>query len=348
MLACGGRWGRCLMSDPDAALARLVGLADELVKQPGRSTLVASAAEHGLRFARVPVGDTCPWCKMLGSRGFVYRSREAAGDMRSFHRSCDCRIAVEGEDVPDYDPDALMDLYLRARDAAGSGDPGSIMAAWRELEAAGKMPAYLPGLSIDGLDDAAADALMSRLMEAGDFDGAARVGELLDARSAASEAEVAQQIRDMRQDFHPAAYEWYENLSEDDKFAYLDQYGDDQRLMEEFLQEQWSWANGGTAAKRAVIPTEREIRAEWEDYIYAETLRIENATRGVSLTKKARADGRRISDLLRVNEQTARSWASEETRRYWDANGRLTYAAFKAGYTGDDEAIRRSRKAYWA
>ncbi len=318
-----------------------------MVKQPGRSTLVASAAEHRLRFARVPVGDTCPWCKMLGSRGFVYRSREAAGDMRSFHSSCDCKIAVEGEDVPGYDPDALMDLYLRAREAAESDDPDKILAAWRELDAAGKMPAYLPGLSIDGLDDAAADALMARLMDSGDFDGAARVGELLDARNTASKAEIAAQVRDMRQDFHPAAYEWFEGLSEDDKFAYMDQYTD-QRELDEFLQEQWSWANAGAAVKRVVIPPERKIRAEWEDYVYAEGLRIEAATNGVGLSRKARDDGRRIVDLLRVNEQTARAWASEETRRYWDENGRLTYDAFKAGYTGDDEAMRRSRKAYWA
>ena len=61
----------------------------------------------GVRFARVPQGtETCAFCAMLASRGFVYWSEETAGKFSHFHRGCKCLVvpstdgAVEG-----YDPD---------------------------------------------------------------------------------------------------------------------------------------------------------------------------------------------------------------------------------------------------
>lgn len=63
------------------------------------------------RFARVPSGsDTCPFCLMLASRGFVYHTDASASHA---HDNCDCRVtpswkahAVEG-----YDPDELYDRW---------------------------------------------------------------------------------------------------------------------------------------------------------------------------------------------------------------------------------------------
>lgn len=130
------RWamGQAFDGNPSASLALLVGLVDELVKQPGRSSLVASAAEHGLAFARVPVGKTCAFCLMLASRGFAYESRASAGERRKFHGDCDCRVAVEGESTPGYDADALYERYLLGREKAGSGRPKEILSAMREIE----------------------------------------------------------------------------------------------------------------------------------------------------------------------------------------------------------------------
>lgn len=65
-----------------------------------------------VRFARVPTGaTTCPYCLMLASRGFVYRSELKA--LNANHRHCDCRI-VEGfgdASVEGYDPDEYYDLW---------------------------------------------------------------------------------------------------------------------------------------------------------------------------------------------------------------------------------------------
>lgn len=104
-----------LFGDDGDAQARLDLLTDELVKQPGRSTMVASARDNKVRYARVPTGsETCSFCLMLASRGFIYHSDRRAADMPKAHGACDCRIAVEGEDVGGYDPDAL---YARWQDS---------------------------------------------------------------------------------------------------------------------------------------------------------------------------------------------------------------------------------------
>lgn len=77
------RWGIAPLfgaADVTAALARLELITDELVKQPGRSTTIRSAAENRVRFARVPTGaETCTFCLMLASRGAVYSSATSAG-----------------------------------------------------------------------------------------------------------------------------------------------------------------------------------------------------------------------------------------------------------------------------
>lgn len=128
------RWamGPSFGGNPAGSLALLGGLVDELVKQAGRSSFFRSVARHGLRVARVPVGMTCAWCLMLGSRGFDYTSKQSA--LRANHGDCDCYLAVEGEDTGDYDPDALYERYLLGREKADSGKPKEILSAMREIE----------------------------------------------------------------------------------------------------------------------------------------------------------------------------------------------------------------------
>lgn len=123
----------------DSQLGALTVLLDELVKQPARSLIQKSAVASGGAWARVPAGrETCKWCLMLGSRGAVYTTEGRAGrDGRRFHGDCDCQIVLvrDERDYPEgYAPDALMERYLTARDAAGSGRPSAILSAWRAAE----------------------------------------------------------------------------------------------------------------------------------------------------------------------------------------------------------------------
>ena len=62
-----------------------------------------------LKFARVPTGlETCAFCFMLASRGFVYWSRATAGEFDHYHSNCNCRIVPGFDDV---DPDSQVEGY---------------------------------------------------------------------------------------------------------------------------------------------------------------------------------------------------------------------------------------------
>ncbi len=65
------------------------------------------AGNGGVRFARVPRdGETCTFCIMLASRGFVYWSRETAGEFNHYHRNCRCLVIPDdgSGEVEGYDP----------------------------------------------------------------------------------------------------------------------------------------------------------------------------------------------------------------------------------------------------
>ena len=79
------------------------------------------------RYARVPTGsETCAFCIMLASRGFVYHTEGTAGAVDHYHANCDCRIVcgwdtyasgvsrrrASGVEVEGYDMDALYDQYV--------------------------------------------------------------------------------------------------------------------------------------------------------------------------------------------------------------------------------------------
>ena len=72
-----------------------------------------------VRYARVPTGaETCDFCLMLASRGFVYQS-EGTASASHCHSSCDCRVTPgwDGMEVEGYDPQAIYDRWQDAIDA---------------------------------------------------------------------------------------------------------------------------------------------------------------------------------------------------------------------------------------
>ena len=71
-----------------------------------------------VRYARVPTGaETCDFCLMLASRGFVYQSEGTAGAGHT-HYACDCRCIPgwDGMEVEGYDPQAIYDRWQDAID----------------------------------------------------------------------------------------------------------------------------------------------------------------------------------------------------------------------------------------
>ena len=67
------------------------------VKQAGRDTISQNATrdKRAGRFARVAVGETCAFCRLMASRGFVYASARTAGELNAYHPFCDCYIVPE-------------------------------------------------------------------------------------------------------------------------------------------------------------------------------------------------------------------------------------------------------------
>ena len=74
------------------------------------------------KFARVPTGDeTCDFCLMLASRGFVYSSKMSAGGVKldHYHSGCFCRVVCQWDDggVEGYDTKAIYGRWQDAIDA---------------------------------------------------------------------------------------------------------------------------------------------------------------------------------------------------------------------------------------
>lgn len=69
-----------------------------------------NAAKNSVRYARVPFGNSCAFCLMLSTRGFVYLSRTSAGeDKGHYHAHCHCKIVAskKGTTIDGYDPEGL-------------------------------------------------------------------------------------------------------------------------------------------------------------------------------------------------------------------------------------------------
>lgn len=77
------------------------------------------------KFARVPTGaETCDFCLMLASRGFVYSSEMSAGGVKldHYHSGCLCRVVAgwDGDDVEGYDTDEIYRRWQSSIDDIAS------------------------------------------------------------------------------------------------------------------------------------------------------------------------------------------------------------------------------------
>lgn len=130
-------------TDRAKALARLTNGARKMISDSGRATVqhAAEADPKSPRYARVPTGsETCAWCMLWASRGFVCRSEETARFTRS-HFKCDCQIVPSWSKKPrikGYDVSKYEDMYRKALasledDGAFVDDARVITARMRDL-----------------------------------------------------------------------------------------------------------------------------------------------------------------------------------------------------------------------
>ena len=113
-----------LTGDTDRFDRSIRDLTKYYVKREAFENMAKNCDKHGLRYARVPSGlETCAFCFMLASRGFVYWSEEdAGGSGHSFHSHCDCVIVPgfnkdsgvnEDEQIEGYQPSKMRERYQK-------------------------------------------------------------------------------------------------------------------------------------------------------------------------------------------------------------------------------------------
>lgn len=124
--AGSARWLAHTGADPRGSFGRAAASLDRHVKNAGRDTIAAAmrADPTRPRWARVMRGrETCGWCRMLASRGFVYESAQSAGGEAGSHGwghdECDCEPIPEwtlnGAERAIYDRE-IEDLYQQYLD----------------------------------------------------------------------------------------------------------------------------------------------------------------------------------------------------------------------------------------
>lgn len=124
----------------------------EVKRAAGHSTMANARRDPARpRWARVPSGrETCGFCIMLASRGFVYD--ELSKDFHT-HPGCDCRIVPRfsnGQTVAGYDPDGMRERWDRC---AATVDEKSVRrsaeATWAAMDYSGRARWGADGKALD-------------------------------------------------------------------------------------------------------------------------------------------------------------------------------------------------------
>lgn len=110
--------GKYIAGKGEEFASAVAAKATDQVSRRANETMRRNAKRDGLRYARVPMGgETCTFCIMLASRGFVYKSAKTAGEGNHFHAHCRCKVVPQfdkrgrGTKVEGYDPDELLDRW---------------------------------------------------------------------------------------------------------------------------------------------------------------------------------------------------------------------------------------------
>lgn len=89
-----------------------------LVKKTGANTTLKNAIRDKAQYAWIPHGDTCAFCIMLASNGWMSGGAGLKnGQAAHIHANCDCTYGVRFDTksgVEGYDPDKYLEMYENA------------------------------------------------------------------------------------------------------------------------------------------------------------------------------------------------------------------------------------------
>lgn len=134
-----GLWSRSLTDEDVANVKTIVnGLMQEVVADTGRDTTVGAIDDDklALGFARISSPSCCAFCRMLASRGAVYKSVETASlrksDGNAYHPHCHCQpMPVFSEDalLPEHSQQWAAEWKQVTRGLSGN----AALNAWRQF-----------------------------------------------------------------------------------------------------------------------------------------------------------------------------------------------------------------------
>lgn len=128
--------------DMDGFKSSVTDVTKFYVKRSAQESMIRNCIDAGVRYARVPSGfETCSFCFMLASRGFVYGDEEKAGATHKFHPNCDC-IVVPGAygrtKIDGYDPQGMYNRWRSCAETTGENpdtdDEATNKRIMREVE----------------------------------------------------------------------------------------------------------------------------------------------------------------------------------------------------------------------
>ncbi|NOQ62712.1 hypothetical protein [Mycolicibacterium fortuitum] len=140
-LAASARWAM-LQSDPTGALK---GTATRAVFSGSRATVITNTEREGVRWARHASANACGFCRMLATRGAVYRSQALA---KKSHDHCHC-LAVPDRDGL-YTPAPYVEQWERDYAQArkdGARTPSQIATAMDKASGGRRSPSSSAGIS---------------------------------------------------------------------------------------------------------------------------------------------------------------------------------------------------------
>ena len=128
-----GNHGMTVAKLPGKASKRTMQRADETITQNARRDRAHP------RWAFVPSFGACPWCIMIGTNGFVFRSERTAAAERHLH--CSCAVVadfdIDNPHLDGYDPSGMYERMMRCAEQAGTPydwDAARVEAETRDRE----------------------------------------------------------------------------------------------------------------------------------------------------------------------------------------------------------------------
>ena len=137
MVAGKVRWlcRKVVEGDTKGYVEKVGVLADFYTKRCNYMAQMRNCHGANMRYARIPTGqETCDWCLMLASRGFVYYTEDSA--KAGNHQNCDC-LCVPSRGGSSFDDATQVEGY----------DPDEYYRLWRE---SGFMPPKHNPIGADG------------------------------------------------------------------------------------------------------------------------------------------------------------------------------------------------------